>query len=416
MDVWLAKLKNLSFINEADKQLSICIDATLIIFLANACPNLKDIQFKFSSKARPDKPWKLPLNLLSDRLIRINLTTYEHVVNDVDALDDFDKVENIKNEVSTPQNFARSIANLFTTSSKPKQINFNNNDVNNNFDALCEAVLPDPSEIAILFGKYCKNLRKFDLEALQCPPISYSAMSFMFDNCLKLEKIDAPISGEVLNIIHTSKSLKSISFNDIVQGQSLKATFKMNNLQSLVFLKIDGSCNLSFLEMFPNLQYIQIWDFPSFNYESFRRISQTSIKQLDLLKPSNISDEVLTIFVSMTKLINFTICDRLPNVTQDGWLSFVNRPTGCPSWVDLSIGDGRKVSTEFFEILNKNHKNLEALVVRGLTGENLDDSVMQKLKFKGAWNHCKRSSHLHLHWPKQEKRTNIVEICSYKSY
>ncbi|CAG8818209.1 14972_t:CDS:2, partial [Racocetra persica] len=303
-------------LDEADRQSSICIDATLIIFLANTCPNLKDIQFKFSSKARPDKPWKLPLNLLSDRLIRINLTTYEHVVNDVDALDDFDKVRNIENEVSTPQNFARSIVNLFTTSSKPKQINFNNNDVNNNFDALCEAVLPgninsirlyyprmtlniwerftkcagnsllsiriilnhatmtfeDPSEIAILFGKYCKNLRKFDLEALQCPPISYSAMSFMFDNCLKLEKIDAPISGEVLDIIHTSKSLKSISFNDIVQGQSLKATFKMNNLQSLVFLKIDGPCDLSFLEMFPNLQHIQIWDFPSFTYESFRRI------------------------------------------------------------------------------------------------------------------------------------------------
>ncbi|CAG8596306.1 3247_t:CDS:2, partial [Cetraspora pellucida] len=448
-------------LDEVEKEPSIHIDAELINFLANACPNLKDIQLKFSLKTRTSKPWKLPLNLLSDRLIRLNLTTYEHIANDIEVSDNCNKVANIENGVSTPQNFARSIANLFTASSKPKQSNVDDfNNADDNFDALCEAVLPgninsirlyyprmtlniwerftkcagnsllsiriifnhatmtfeDPSEIATLFGKYCKNLRRFDLEALQCPLISCSAMSFMFDNCLKLEVIDAPIPGEVLDIIHTSKSLKSISFCDVVQGQSLKATFKMNNLQSLCLLKIDGPCDLSFLEMFPNLQHLQIWDFPSFNDDSSRKISQSSITKLDLLKPTNIFDEALVTFASMTKLIDFTIRDRLQNVTSNGWSSFVNRPIGCPSWVNLSIGDGRKVSTEFFEVLDRRHENLEVLVVRGLTGENLDDSVMQKLKFAGAWNHCKRSSHLHLRWPKQEKRPNVVEIASYRSY
>ncbi|CAG8551998.1 39547_t:CDS:2 [Gigaspora margarita] len=363
---------------EADKLPPIIIDANLINFLASVCPNLKDIQLQFAPKTRSESR-KLPLNLLSDRLIRITLTNYEHIVND-NASEDVENVENVENEIST-QNIARN-----------------------------------PSEIVILFGKYCKNLRKFDLEALQYPPISRSAISVMFDNCLKLETIDAPISGEALEIIHTSKSLKSISFSDVVQGESLKTTFKMNNLQNLCLLKIDGPCDLLFLEMFPNLQHLQIWDFPLFDDDSVRKISKSSIVKLELLKPTKVSDEALAVFASMTKLIIFTVRDRTPNVTQDGWLSFVNRPVECPSWVRLSIGDGRKVCTKFFEILDKKHENLEALGVRGLTSGNIDDSVMQKLKFADAWNHCKESSHLHLNWPKRIKNTNIVQIDSYKSY
>ncbi|CAG8579893.1 1971_t:CDS:2 [Dentiscutata erythropus] len=439
-------------LDEAEKQPSIPIDANLITFLASACPNLKDFQLLFSQRAR-SKSWKLPLNLLSDRLIRINLTNYEHIVNYDDASED---VENVENELST-QNIARSIANFFINSPKSKQSNVNSNDDD---DALCEAVRPgnissirlynprmtlniwerftkcagnsllsiriilnyasmtieDPSEIVILFGTYCKNLRKFDLEALQYPPISRSAISVMFDNCLKLETIDAPIPGDALDIIHTSKSLNSISFSDVVQGQSLKATFKMNNLQSLCLLKVDGPCDLSFLEMFPNLQHLQIWDFSLFDYDSVRKISQSSITKLELLKPANFSDEALAAFASMTKLIKFTIRDRLPNVTQNGWLSFVNRPAECPSWVTLNIGDGRRVCTKFFEILDEKHEKLEVLGIRGLTSGNIDDSVMERLKFADAWKHCKDSSHLHLNWPKRIKRSNVVEIDSYKSY
>ncbi|RIB05814.1 hypothetical protein C2G38_2117535 [Gigaspora rosea] len=457
---------------EADKLPPIIIDTNLINFLANVCPNLKDIQLQFAPKTRSESR-KLPLNLLSDRLIRITLTNYEHIVNnnvseDVEDVENVENVEKLKmlNEIST-QNIARSIANFFINSPKPKPSNandFNNNNNNNNndtFDALCETVLPgnissirlyhprmtlniwerftkcagnsllsiriilkyasmtfeDPSEIVILFGKYCKNLRKFDLEALQYPPISRSAISVMFDNCLKLETIDAPISGDALDIIHTSKSLKSISFSDVVQGETLKTTFKMNNLQSLCLLKIDGPCDLLFLEMFPSLQHLQIWDFPLFDDDSVRKIcSKSSIVKLELLKPTKVSDVALAAFASMTKLIIFTVRDRLPNVTQNGWFSLVNRPVRCPSWVRLSIGDGRKVCTKFFEILDKKHENLEALVVRGLTSGNIDDSVMQKLKFADAWNHCKESSHLHLIWPKRINNSNIVKIDSYKSY
>ncbi|KAF0406187.1 hypothetical protein F8M41_008863 [Gigaspora margarita] len=444
---------------EADKLPPIIIDANLINFLASVCPNLKDIQLQFAPKTRSESR-KLPLNLLSDRLIRITLTNYEHIVND-NASEDVENVENVENEIST-QNIARSIANFFINSPKPKPSNVNdfNNNNTDTFDALCETVLPgkissirlyhprmtlniwerftkcagnsllsiriilnyasmafeDPSEIVILFGKYCKNLRKFDLEALQYPPISRSAISVMFDNCLKLETIDAPISGEALEIIHISKSLKSISFSDVVQGESLKTTFKMNNLQNLCLLKIDGPCDLLFLEMFSSLQHLQIWDFPLFDDDSVRKISKSSIVKLELLKPTKVSDEALAVFASMTKLIIFTVRDRTPNVTQDGWLSFVNRPVECPSWVRLSIGDGRKVCTKFFEILDEKHENLEALGVRGLTSGNIDDSVMQKLKFADAWNHCKESSHLHLNWPKRIKNTNIVQIDSYKSY
>lgn len=79
-------------IDELDKNPPILIDAELIKFIANHCPNLKELslRFRLSQKERNNtssysnnnnnhvKSWELPLELLGDRLVRLSLVAYEH--------------------------------------------------------------------------------------------------------------------------------------------------------------------------------------------------------------------------------------------------------------------------------------------------------------------------------------------------
>lgn len=62
-----------------------------------------------------------------------------------------------------------------------------------------------PSYIVELFGKYCPNLRSFDIQHFQCEPVSQSAISAMLKNCPKFDKLDVPAESNVLSVLHQSK-------------------------------------------------------------------------------------------------------------------------------------------------------------------------------------------------------------------
>ncbi|CAG8469064.1 369_t:CDS:2 [Diversispora eburnea] len=220
------------------------------------------------------------------------------------------------------------------------------------------------SYIVELFGKYCPNLRNFDIEHFQCEPVSKSAISVMLKN---------------------------------FQGSALQADETMENLRRLSILKINGISDLSFLSKFPNIEYLFIGDFSQINDYSFVNIGKSLITKLELVKTPTITDKALLILSSMPTLVKFYIRDRLQNVTEKGWLSFVNRPEGCSSWVKLKIDDGRQINSKFFMMLDKNHPKLKRVSIRGLNYNLHSEEIMNSLKFSEAWQFYKSNSHLH--WP-----------------
>ena len=60
-------------------------------------------------------------------------------------------------------------------------------------------IVSDPSIIVSLFGKYCKNLRIFDIETFQSPPISNVSTLLMLENCKILEYLDISASSKISN-------------------------------------------------------------------------------------------------------------------------------------------------------------------------------------------------------------------------
>src|ERR1051325_8009072 len=74
-------------------------------------------------------------------------------------------------------------------------------------------IVSDPSIIVSLFDKYCKNLRIFDIEMFQSPPISKESTLLMLKNCKKLESLDLSdisASSKIAPLLHKSKSLESL--------------------------------------------------------------------------------------------------------------------------------------------------------------------------------------------------------------
>lgn len=189
----------------------------------------------------------------------------------------------------------------------------------------------------------------------------------------------------------------------------------MENLRRLSFLKINGKSDLSFLSKFPLIQYLFIGDFSQIDDYSFRHIGNSFITKLELMKTPAITDKALIILSSMPTLVKFYIRDRLQNVTEEGWVSFINRPEGCPSWVKLSIDDGRRINSKFFEILDKKHPELRRVSVRGLNYNLHSEEIMNSLKFSEAWKFYKSNSHLH--WPiRKEGKSKYVYKEVYRVY
>ncbi|CAG8608270.1 8175_t:CDS:2, partial [Funneliformis mosseae] len=266
-----------------------------------------------------------------------------------------------------------------------------------------QKLIADPSTIVFLFGKYCKNLRIFDFDTF-IHPISKESTMILLENCKKLEYLDISASSETVPFLHKSKSIKSIYLSHTVNGKDLnQMNERMENLKRLSILKIQGKSNLLFLKNFPNLEYLSIGDFGEMNEEGFLNVSKLNLIELELVKTRNISDEALLRFGSMKSLTKFNIRDRLPNVTQEGWISLVKRPVDCPSWRIITIDDGRQINPEFFETLEHNHPNLEFLRIRGFKYDNLlKDDSFDKSKFKEAWWHYKNNSYTPtpiIYWP-----------------
>ncbi|PKY59984.1 hypothetical protein RhiirA4_412592 [Rhizophagus irregularis] len=410
-------------VDELDKTPQISIDAELIKFFAQ-------------------KSCLLPFELLGDRLVNLSMVAYHHL----DDYDDFDaqdeQEEGVKNgetkitELSSLVNGGQQIIKqMYNYYYKPK-VEFH--------DALSETIklgnvksirlycpkmtekvwecftrsaadslqairitlnsstmVRDPSTIVSLFGKYCKNLRTFDIDTYNIQ-ISKESALLMLENCKKLETLDISASSKIAPFLYKSQSINSLYLSYPQEGQDLNQIKEMmENLTLLSFLKIDGKCNLSFLKNFPNLDYLQIGDFANMDDEGFLNISKTKITELILVKTPKISDEALSMMSLMPTLIKFNIRDRLPNVTQRGWINLAKRPVGNPSWQVITIDDGRQINPEFFKILDHSHHNLETLRIRGFSYDNLlKDDSFDNLKFKEAWVYYKKhSQNPIIHWP-----------------
>jgi len=268
-------------------------------------------------------------------------------------------------------------------------------------------IVSDPSIIVTLFGKYCKNLRIFDIETFQTPAISKESTLLMLENCKKLEYLDISASSKIVSLLYKSKSLKSLYLSYPLNGKDLnQINEKMENLKKLSLLKIEGGdggkTNFLFLKNFPNLEYLSIGDFGELDDEGFLNISKCeNIKELKLIRTPKISDKSLLMLGSMKSLIKFNIRDRLPKVTQQGWINLVKRPIDYPSWRVITIDDGRQINPEFFKILDQNHKNLELLRIRGFSYDKLlKDDSFDNLKFKDSWFYYKNNSHTPIiNWP-----------------
>jgi hypothetical protein len=262
-------------------------------------------------------------------------------------------------------------------------------------------IVRDPSTIVSLFGKYCNNLRTFDIDTFNIQ-ISKESTLLMLENCKKLETLDISASSKISPLLYKSNSINSLYLSYPQEGDDLNQINEMmENLTRLSFLKIDGKCNLSFLKYFPNLDYLSIGDFAKMDDDGFLSISKTKITELILIKTPKISDEALSMMSLMPTLIKFNIRDRLPNVTHKGWINLVKRPAGHPSWRVITIDDGRLISPEFFKILDCSHHDLESLRIRGFSYDNLlKDDSFDSLKFKEAWVYYKKTSQIPvIRWP-----------------
>ncbi|CAG8703333.1 9063_t:CDS:1, partial [Acaulospora colombiana] len=208
-------------------------------------------------------------------------------------------------------------------------------------------------------------------------------------------------------------SLTYVYLSGAIQGSTLKVENRMENLLRLSFLKINGRCDFSFLKMFPNLESLLIGDFAQIDDCTFSNIGESTITELALVRTQNITDKGLIILSSMPSLVKFSIKDRLHDVTQSGWLSFAKRIEGCPSWVELSIDDGRQINSKFFEILDREHPKLEALNVKGLNINLNSEEIMQTLKFRKSSEYYKDKTQLH--WPIRYKLPSYVQRNVFKN-
>ncbi|CAI2183525.1 4022_t:CDS:2 [Funneliformis geosporum] len=339
-------------IDELDKEAPIYIDDKLIKFFAEKCKNLKELTLRFSQKKRKNKACLPPLELLGDRINNLTIVNYENWDKNYDDDDEQEQQLQMSSPVTIGQQLLNIVYNCYKNTKIPSICKASDNmqerpkgglndcsreDEAEYHDALSETVklgvaksvrlydpkmsecmwesfksnaknslqsiritfnqtslTTDPSMIVMLFGKYCKNLRIFDIDTFQ-QAISKDSILILLENCKKLEYLDitASINGNDLNQINEC----------------------MENLKDLLFLK-----------NFPNLEYLSIGNF---------------------VKTPNISDEALLMFGSMNSLVKFKIRTRLPNVTQKGWINLVRRPIGCPSWRVITIDDGRQINSEF---------------------------------------------------------------------
>ncbi|CAB5211567.1 unnamed protein product [Rhizophagus irregularis] len=399
-------------VDELDKTPQISIDAELIKFFAQKCGNLKELMIRFSQKERNNKACLLPFELLGDRLVNLSMVAYHHL----DDYDDFDaqdeQEEGVKNgetkitELSSLVNGNVKSIRLYCPKMTEKVWECFTRSAADSLQAIritlnSSTMVRDPSTIVSLFGKYCKNLRTFDIDTYNIQ-ISKESALLMLENCKKLETLDISASSKIAPLLYKSQSINSLYLSYPQEGQDLNQIKEMmENLTRLSFLKIDGKCNLSFLKNFPNLDYLQIGDFANMDDEGFLNISKTKITELILVKTPKISDEALSMMSLMPTLIKFNIRDRLPNVTQRGWINLAKRPVGNPSWQVITIDDGRQINPEFFKILDHSHHNLETLRIRGFSYDNLlKDDSFDSLKFKEAWVYYKKhSQNPIIHWP-----------------
>ncbi|KAG9296941.1 hypothetical protein G9A89_006896 [Geosiphon pyriformis] len=409
-------------LNELDNDPAICIDSAMIRFLAESCPNLHELTLRFSSKPHPRKIWKLPLTLLADRLKDLYTVFYEHpnvqpaatglrqLMNqwlDEEVCDDnedaFCKIaqENKLRNImlyypKIPNPLWETLASSAGTSLEGIRITING--------SLCADL--NPSLIARSFAKHCTNLRSFDMAAFNCTPVSKLALEELIQAASKLTHLDLPVASDAACALPLSTSLNRVYLSSTINGEDLKHFQRMDSLKNLSILKIDGICDFKFLNMLPNLEYLQIGEYGEFNDEAVCNIVNNSrIKHIELVKTPTITDKGLGMLGSMETLVKFNICDRLQNVTREGWLALVKRPIGCPSWDRLSIDDGRKIDPEFFEILHNKHPRLRKLSIRGINRHLYDDAAFSKLKFYDAWQACQSTAAIPvLQWPHRKKK------------
>ncbi|CAI2162802.1 7527_t:CDS:2 [Funneliformis geosporum] len=445
-------------LDELNKLPPIYIDDKLIKFLAEKCKNLKELILRFSQKKRKNKAYLLPLELLGDRINNLSIADYENWDNQMEmsslvtiGQQAFNNMYNNTYKPSTCKDSDNS-----QEGSKGGSNDSNRNDEAEYQDALSKTVklgvvksvrlydpkmservwesftsnaknslqsiritlnqsrlTTDPSTIVMLFGKYCKNLRIFDIDTFQ-QAISKDSIMILLENCKKLEDLDIAASSEAVPFLYKSKSIKSIFLSRIINGNDLNQINEcMENLKRLSFLKIDGKSNLLFLKNFPNLECLSIEDFGEMNDEGSLNVSKLNLTELDLFRTPNISDEALLMFGSMNSLVKFKIRAGLPNVTQKGWINLVRRPIGCPSWRSIRIDDGRQINPEFFEILEQDHSDLEFLRIRGFKYDNLlNDDSFEKSKFKEAWWFYKNTTSYTpiVYWPIRYKKENYADI------
>ncbi|CAI2174073.1 15374_t:CDS:2, partial [Funneliformis geosporum] len=459
-------------VDELDKEPPIYIDDKLIKFFAENCNNLKELMLRFSQKKRKNKAYLLPLELLGDRINNLSIVNYENWDKNYDDDDEQEQLMEMSSLVTIGKQVLNNVYNYYNNTkisstckdsdnlqegSKGGSNDSNRNDEAEYHDALSEIVklgvvnsvrlydpkmservwesftsnaknslqsiritlnqtrlTTDPSTIVMLFGKYCKNLRIFDIDTFQ-QAISKDSIMILLENCKKLEYLDITASSETVPFLYKSKSIKSIYLSHIVNGNDLNQINEcMENLKKLSFLKINGKNNLLFLKNFPNLEYLSIGDFSEMNDEGFLNVSKLNLTELILVRTPNISDEALLMFGSMNSLVEFKIRARLPNVTQKGWINLVRRPIGCPSWRVITIDDGRQINPEFFETLEQDHSDLEFLRIRGFKYDNLlNDDSFDKSKFKEAWWYYKNTSYTPVvYWPIRYKKEKYPDVYS----
>ncbi|CAG8599185.1 11914_t:CDS:2, partial [Ambispora gerdemannii] len=426
-------VKNLQ-LNEHDVNPPICIDAEVISFIAEFCPNLIELALRFSSKVRNNRMWRLPLSLLANRLNKLNIVGYEHLeVRPVSATgflqlmnqwldyaeDDASKDENydalceiahkLRHITLTypkiPNSMWESLAKNAGSSLENIEISING------------SIVPElnASLIAKSFANYSSNLRSFNLASFECEPVSKEALLELIQATPKLSFLDIAVASDAASVLPDSTSLRTVYLSSTIHGDDLKNFGRMNSLISLSILKIEGHCDFKFLSMLPNLEHFSLGEYGDLNDEIVSNIVNNSrVKQIDLVKTPTITDKGLQIFASMDTLMRFCIRDRLPNITRDGWLALVRRPPGCQSWDKLSINDGRKIDSEFFEVLHHEHPNLRKLKVRGINRNLYNDAAFSKLKFNESWQHCRNTSSLAtFDWPltqrKNYKKVTLLE-------
>lgn len=285
---------------------------------------------------------------------------------------------------------------------------------------LLESDIKDPSIIVEYFGKYCKNLRNFDFATYGRLPINESAVNTLSIGCPKLNVLDIPAHGKSILILPRFKSLTSIHLSYELKGEDLdllsrneESDNRMISLKDLSIECIKGRSNFEFLKIFPNLESLDIGTFDELNESVLKNIVKSKVIKLKLAKTPKITDQCLLLIASMSQLEEFSIENRLNEVSKQGWINLVDRPSGVCGWKKLSIYDSREIGPEFFEILERNHHGLKSLAIRNDKKKPLENNRgVFDGKFRESWEACKNSPFL---WPKSERKKKDFKIGDFKN-